>query len=200
MSIVLRALVVMLWAAFDVIKRYVAYHNFLLPAKRIKSVLYREELQNQTTIILPHRLHHLLCLMCTLCNKQCVGSSVKFQTRLSKHKSHIKQKKRMCCLVNHFIDNPHDHYLSYLKLILIEQVSTKTENFLQKREGYWQAQLWTYEPYGLILEGDVNFSVKAAANYNHSPKLYELLRTNGHQKGHNQHHIMRSKSVNLRFR
>ena len=47
----------------------------------------------------------------TLCNKQCkqcVGSSVKFRARLSNHKSHIKQKKRMCCLVNHFIDNSHE--------------------------------------------------------------------------------------------
>ena len=51
----------------------------------------------------------------------------------------------------------------------------------------------------LILEGDVNFSVKAAANCNHSPKLYLLLRTNGHQKRHDQHHIMGSKSVTLRF-
>ena len=52
----------------------------------------------------------------------------------------------------------------------------------------------------LILEGDANFSVKAAANYNHSPKLYELLRTNGPQKGHDQRHIMGSESVTLRFR
>ena len=50
--------------------------------------------------------------------------------------------------MNHFIDNAHDHPLSSLKFVLIKQVSTKTEEFFEQREGYWQAQLWTYEPYG----------------------------------------------------
>ena len=53
----------------------------------------------------------------------------------------------MCPLVNHFIDNSCSRTLSDLKFILIEQV-TKTEKFLEYREGYWQTQLWTFEPYG----------------------------------------------------
>ena len=40
----------------------------------------------------------------------------------------------------------------------------------------------------LILEGDANFLVKAAATYNYLPSLYKLFRTNGYQKWHNQHH------------
>ena len=68
--------------------------------------------------------------------------------RLSNHKSHIKKNKRTCRLVSHFIDNSCSQTLSDLKFILIEQVATKTEKFLEYREGYWQAQLWTYEPYG----------------------------------------------------
>ena len=50
--------------------------------------------------------------------------------------------------------------LKDLKFILIEQVTTKTEKFLEYREGYWQAQFWTYEPYGFnakrnSIRGDV---------------------------------------------
>ena len=96
-----------------------ACHNFLLPAKRIKSVVtgksykIRQSLSCRTDYI-------IYCTLRTLCNKQCVGSSVKFQARLSNHKSHIKQKKRTCRLVNYFIDNSHDHQLSNLEFVLIE--------------------------------------------------------------------------------
>ena len=98
----------------------------------------------------------IYCTLFTLCNKQCVGSSVKFRAMLSNHKSHIKQKERTCHVVNHFIDNSHDHKLFNLKFVLIEQVSTKTEDFLEKREGYWQAQLWTYEPCGFTARKEFN--------------------------------------------
>ena len=112
-----------------------ARHNFLLPAKRIKSVVTAKSYKIRQA--LSCRADYIIyCALCTLCNKQCVGSSVKFRARLSNHKSHIKQKKRTCCLVNRFIDNSHDQQLSHLKFILIEQVSTKTEDFLKKR-GYW---------------------------------------------------------------
>ena len=77
-----------------------------------------------------------------------VGSSISFRSRLSNYKSHIKKNKRTRRLVNHFIDNSCSHTLSDLKFILIEQVATKTEKFLEYREGYWQAQLWTFEPHG----------------------------------------------------
>ena len=93
-----------------------ACHNFLLPAKRIKSVVtgksykIRQSLSCRTDYI-------IYCAICTICNKQCVGSSVKFRARLSNHKSHIKQRKRTCHLVNHFIDNFHHHQLSNLKFV-----------------------------------------------------------------------------------
>ena len=98
----------------------------------------------------------IVLLICLLCNRQCVGWSVNFRARLSNHKSHIKQRKRTCRLVNHFIDNAHDHPLSSLKFVLIEQIPTKTEEFLEQREGYWQAQLWTYEPYGFNAKKEFN--------------------------------------------
>ena len=114
-----------------------ACYNFLLPAKRVESVESYKIRQ-----ALSCRTDYMICYaLCTLCNKQCVGSSVKFRARSSNHKSHIKQEKRTCRLVNHFIDNSHDHQLSHLKFISIEQVSIKTEDFLEKKEGYWQVQL-----------------------------------------------------------
>ena len=132
-----------------------ACHNFLLISNRIKSVATGKS----------YKIRHLLscrtdyiiyCAVCLLCNRQCVRSSVHFRARLSNHESHIKQKKRKCCLVNHFIDNAHDHPLSSLKFVLYEQVSTKTEEFLEQREGYWRAQLWTYELYGFNAKKEFN--------------------------------------------
>ena len=58
--------------------------------------------------------------------------------------------------MNHFIDNAHDHPLSGLKFVLIEQVSIKTEEFLGQREGHCQAQLWTYQPYGFNAKKEFN--------------------------------------------
>ena len=104
-------------------------------------------------------------------------------------------------MVNRFIDNSHDHQLSNLKFVSTEQeVSTKTEDFLEKRGGHWQANYGLMSlmtlmlEKNLILEGDVNFLVKAAATYNYSPNLYELFRTNRYQKGHDQHHVIGSYS------
>ena len=88
-----------------------ACQNFLVPAKRIKSVTtgksykIRQSLSCRTDYV-------IYCAICTLCNKQCVGSSIKFRSRLSNHKSHIKKNKRTCRLVNHFIDNSCSHTLS----------------------------------------------------------------------------------------
>ena len=38
----------------------------------------------------------------------------------------------------------------------MEQVTSKAEKFLECREGYWQAQLWTYEPYGFNAKKEFN--------------------------------------------
>ena len=132
--------------------------NFLVPAKRIK-VLPRAKLTKSDSCC--HvALTIIYCATCILCNKQCVGSSINFRSRLSNRKSHIKKSKRTCRLVNHFIGNSCSHTLSDLKFILIEQVAAKSEKFLKYREGYWQAQLWTYEPYGFnakknSIQGDI---------------------------------------------
>ena len=142
-----------------------ACQNFLVPAKRIKSVTTGKSYKIRQS--LSCRTYYVIyCAICTLCNKQCVDSSIKFRSRLSNHKSHIKENKRTCRLVNHFIDNSCSHTLSDLKFIFIEQVTTKTEKFLEYREGYWQAQLWTYEPYG--------FNPKKELNSGRRREIFEL--------------------------
>ena len=78
------------------------------------------------------------------------------RSRLSNHKSYIKKNKRKCQLVNHFIDNLCSNTLSDLNINLIKQVTTKTEKFLEYKEGYWQAQLWRYELYGFNAKQEFN--------------------------------------------
>ena len=68
-----------------------------------------------------------------------------------------QKSERTRQLVNHFIDNSCGHALFDLKFILVEQVATETEKFLEYREGYWQTQLWTYEPYGFNAKKIIQF-------------------------------------------
>ena len=73
--------------------------------------------------------------------------------------------------MKHFIDNTHDQPLFSLKFVIIEQVSTKTEEFLEQREGYWQAHcglmnlMVSMLRKNLTLEEEVNFLVDAAFFY-----------------------------------
>ena len=124
-----------------------ACQNFLLPYRHIISVVtgksykIRQHLSCRTDFVIYYAF-------CKKWNKQCVGSAIDFRHHLSNYNSHIKKQKRICRLVNHFIDNSSDHPLDCLKFTLIEQVPNKTEKDLEEREGYWQAQLSTFEPFG----------------------------------------------------
>ena len=107
-----------------------ACQNFLVPvpAKPIESVTTGKSYKIRQS--LPCRTDYVIyCAVCTLCNRQCVGSSINFRSCLSNHKSHIKKNKRTCRLVNHFIDNSCSHTLSDLKFSLIEQIVIKTDKF-----------------------------------------------------------------------
>ena len=165
-------------AAIDAIYGYVMPVNtFSVPAKHIKSVVTRKSCKIRQ--FMSCRTDYVIyCATCTLFNRQCVGSCINFRSRLSNHKSHIKKNKRTCHLGNHFIDNSCSHTLSDLKFVLIEQVATKTEKFVEHREGYWQVQLWTYEPHGFnaknnSIRGDnANFSVKSTI-----PTKFSLIST-----------------------
>ena len=96
--------------------------------------------------------------------------------------------------------------VNFLVKSAVEQVPPKLKIFLKREKDTGRPN------YGLlihmalmlgknlILEGDVNFLVKSSVNSNYSPNRYESFRTNGYQKGHDQHHIMSSKTLTLRFR
>ena len=131
--------------------------NFLIPAKHIKNVVTRKSYKIKQSLS-SRTDYGIYCAICTLCNRQCAGSCINFRSRLSNHKSHIKKNKRTCRLVNHFIDNSCSDTLADLKFVLIEQVATKTDTFLEHvhREGYWQAQLWTYELHGFNAKREFN--------------------------------------------
>ena len=67
----------------------------------------------------------------------------------------LSRKRRLAV-----IDNALDHPLSSLKFVLIDQVSVKTKEFLEQREGHRQAQLWTYEPYRVNADKEFNSGIR----------------------------------------
>ena len=126
--------------------------NFLLPHRRIisvaagKSYKIRQHLSCRTDFV-------FYCAFCKKCNRHCVGSAIDSRRRMSNYKSHIKKQKLTCRLVNHFIGNSGDHPLDCLKFTL---VSNKAEKDLEEREGYCQAQPWTFEPFGFNVKKEFN--------------------------------------------
>ena len=86
--------------------------------------------------------------------EHCVIDNVLVPASISYHacqttKVTLRKNKRTFRLVNYFMDNSYNHTLSDLKFVLIEQAATKTENILEHRVGYWQAQILTYETHGI---------------------------------------------------
>ena len=135
-----------LTTALSVIMGAIDRYAMLVPAKRIKNLTTGKAYKIRQSLAC--RTHYVIyCALVHFVTDNC-RFFLQFQIRLSSHKSHIKKNIRTCRLVNHFIDNSCSHTLPDLKIILIEQVATKTEKFLWHRKGHWQAQLWTYEPYG----------------------------------------------------
>lgn len=98
---------------------------------------------------------------CTKCNLQGVGHATKFNERISNHFSHIKQKRRTCGIVNHFIDKHSQEWTSNYKENNLFQITgiVKVKNVpsnkkarkkrLEEFEGYWQVKLCTVNPHGL---------------------------------------------------
>ena len=156
MLIELMELVVILWAAFDVIDRSVMLVTiFYFQRNVLKAWLQARTIRSDnhylaaqiTSFIVPYVQYVINSVLVHRLNSRLDYPT----TRVT-----IKQKKRTCRLVNHFIDSFHHHQLSNLKFVLIEQVSTETEDFLEQREGYWQAQLWTCDPYGFNARKEFN--------------------------------------------
>ena len=130
---------------FDVIARFAMLATIFYSHQKGSKLWQQEELIISDICYLAAQITSFIALYVCSVIDSVFGRQLIFVLPFpTNHKSHIKQKKRTCCLVNHFIGNAHDHPLSSLKFVSIEQVSIKTEKFLEQREGYWQAQLWTY--------------------------------------------------------
>ena len=98
---------------------------------------------------------------CEKCNLQGVGSTTQFNKRISNYFSHIKQRKRTCGIVEHFIDHHKEEWKESYKennlfqIIGISKLTNKptngklTSKRLEEFEGYWQMRLVTVHPYGL---------------------------------------------------
>ena len=113
-------------------------------------------------------------IACKICNIQGVGHTVKFSSRINNYFSHIKQKKRTCSIVNHFIDNHYDIWnINYaeneiISIIGIAKITNLPsdpklkENRLWAFEGYWQAKLSTMKPFWM---NNVNELQQSRKNY-----------------------------------
>ena len=60
--------------------------------------------------------------------------------RLSKNYSHIKQKRRTCSSVNHFIDKHTNNWKDVLRIMGIVKLTKERKFRLWQFEGYWQAK------------------------------------------------------------
>ena len=75
---------------------------------------------------------------CVACGLQGVGSTHNFKSRLANYKSHIKNRRRTCGVVDHFID-VHGGEFSNLKFMLIDS----NNDDLRKCENFWIGTLLT---------------------------------------------------------
>ena len=88
-----------------------------------------------------------------------VGRTIKMNTRLSNYYSHIKQKRRMCSSVNHFIDKHANNWKDVLRIMGTVKLTNPPRDKEERKfrlwqfEGYWQVKLGTVHPLGL---NDIN--------------------------------------------
>ena len=89
---------------------------------------------------------------CKKCNKQGIGSTIRWKPRLSNYKSHIKKKIKSCNIVKHFIDecNDNDDPCKYLSFVIIDHVNNTTnltskqiDELLLQKEKFWIGTLVT---------------------------------------------------------
>ena len=94
-------------------------------------------------------------IWCEECQLQGVGRTLKMNTRLSNYYSHIKQKRRTCSPVNHFIDKHANNWKHDLRIMGIVKLTNYPRDKKERKfrpwqfEGYWQVKLATVHPHGL---------------------------------------------------
>ena len=136
----------------------VKLNQIILRASAVATLKIRQEINCQSANII-----YLVTWM--RCNIQGVGRSVKFIHRMSNYFSHIKQKKRTCAIINHFIDNHLDewskdyetndifHIIGMAKITNLPSNPKLRAKRLWEFEGYWQVKLNTVKPFGM---NDIN--------------------------------------------
>ena len=84
-------------------KRCDCCRNFLVTGDWFRSIATNKvfKIGKSHTCTLANVVYLAQCVECGL---QGVGSSVNFKKRLANYKSHIKQKRRTCGILNHFLD------------------------------------------------------------------------------------------------
>ena len=98
-------------------------------------------------------------IWCEECKLQGVGRTLKMSKRLSNYYSHIKQKRRTCSSVNHFIDKHVNNWKDVLRIMGIVKLTNPPRDKEERKfrllqfEGYWQVKLGTVHPHGL---NDIN--------------------------------------------
>ena len=83
-------------------------------------------MSSKNQILITHQSKNVVYLIwCEECKLQGVGRTLKMNTRLSNYYSHIKQKRRTCSSVNHFIDKHANNWkdvLSIMGIVSTEEV------------------------------------------------------------------------------
>ena len=123
----------------DICDNFLVFENFFISNATSRKYRIRGNLYcNSSNVI--------YLITCSSCNKQYVGSAVKFKERFRLHKSDISTGKDRCGVGKHFLQKCNHNQISNLKVQLIEQVDCNMQNRDSKlwmREKYWQAQLFT---------------------------------------------------------
>ena len=98
-------------------------------------------------------------IWCEECKLQDVGRTLKMSKRLSNYYSHIKQKRRPCSSVIHFIDKHANNWKNVLRIMGIVKLTNPPRDKEERKfrlwqfERYWQVKLGTVHPHGL---NDIN--------------------------------------------
>ena len=138
---------------------------FVYRTKDLDSLLWNEKNINRKSgktwlIVFNCQSENVVYLIwCEECKLQGVGRTLKMSKRLSNYYSHIKQKRRTCSSVNHFIDKHANNWKDVLRIMGIVKLTNPPRDKEERKfrlwqfEGYWQVKLGTVHPHGL---NDIN--------------------------------------------
>ena len=119
-------------------KRCDCCKHFLVPGESFGSAAATGRLFSIRKALTCTSVNVVYLAQCTACGLQGVGSTHNFKSRLANYKLDIKNRRRTCGVVNHFID-VHGGEFSNLKSMLIDS----NNDDLRKCENFWIGTLLT---------------------------------------------------------